>query len=59
MKETKEIMLVLVGIAVMLFLIVGLNGWTNDRAQMKCEAKGGRYYQSIDAAKSLCELPKS
>ena len=52
----KAILINLVVAVVAIIAIVILSQSTNDTLQSKCEAQGGQYYRSIDAAKSLCEV---
>lgn len=52
---SEAIVYIAIGI-VCLILPVLLNSCTQTAYREKCEAKGGEYYQSIDAGKSLCKL---
>jgi hypothetical protein len=58
MSSTKEILVHLAVAMVAVIVIVFLTNSTNDTYQENCEAQGGKYYRSLDAGKSLCELPR-
>lgn len=58
MTTTREILVYLAVALVAMIAIVLLSNSTNDAYQENCESKGGRYYRSLDAGRSLCELPK-
>jgi hypothetical protein len=57
MSSTKEILVHLAVALVAVIAIVILTNSTNDTYQENCEARGGKYHRSLDAGKSLCELP--
>jgi hypothetical protein len=59
MSSTKEILAYFAVTLVAVIAIVFLSKSTNDTYQENCESRGGKYYRSLDAAKSLCELPKN
>ena len=52
-----EIFGYILGLILGIFLLAGINNYSNDKQQARCEAKGGTFFKAGWADHSLCKLP--
>lgn len=55
-RDTIELLLMMIGTAVLLVAVGLLNNYNNAKHEEQCRTSGGTYFKATNSSRSLCKL---